>query len=184
MVRITWQLAHTSSHFFSSAIVSVRERLPTISLMFPIFLEPREVIPVHHPHREHFTAIRARHTFFECGHPRARLHQMDSSTGSSRALSTLVVIATVVGTATLTAIGELPGARIMEFAWCFPEAAHYAPPEGDLVRQGWFLLTSVIHRKRPNVPSRLARMSGSRGNLRTPARTSLSRQGSSGGSDP
>jgi hypothetical protein len=37
MVRITWQLAHTSSHFSSSAIVIVRELFPTISLMFPTF---------------------------------------------------------------------------------------------------------------------------------------------------
>jgi hypothetical protein len=37
MVRITWQLAHTSSHFVSSASVIVRERLVTISLMFPTF---------------------------------------------------------------------------------------------------------------------------------------------------
>src|SRR5438093_8862211 len=37
MVRSTWQLAHTSSHFFNSSRTTGRERFPTSSLMDPTF---------------------------------------------------------------------------------------------------------------------------------------------------
>jgi len=40
MVRMTWQLAQTSSHFFSSSSTAARVRLATIELISSTFSKP------------------------------------------------------------------------------------------------------------------------------------------------
>ena len=144
----------------------------------PDFLRAREMVPMHDPHRKYLTAISARHTLLQRRHPRTRLHQAQTSTGKSRRPSTLLVVATVVCAPTFTAIGELTRARIVKLASRFPHPAHRAPPECHRVREGGVVLASLIHRRPTNYPSRLARMSESRGNSRIPTGTSRSPRGS------
>ena len=153
MVRSTWQLPQTSSHFCSSAIVIVRERLPTISLIEPTLLVARKVIPVHHKHREYLPTICARHTRFECGHPCPRLQHPCTLADTSRRLSALSVVAAVVSATTFATVGKLASPRVVKFARCFPQPAHHAASERRVCRNvintaelgDWFVWSPLCH---------------------------------------
>jgi len=112
----------------------------------------RKVIPVHHPHWECLPAICARHTLFECGHPCPRF-QFPSTLPSSPSRSPLLVVATVVRSATLATIGELSRARVVKLTRRLPLPAHGAVFENQAYRNvfntgelgDWLILSPLRH---------------------------------------
>src|SRR5437667_7302230 len=82
------------------------------------------MVPVHHPNREHLTAVGAGQAFFDRGHPCSCFRRACKPACEPRGFSTLVVVPTVVGTPTFPAVGELSSARPVKFSLWFPQPAY------------------------------------------------------------
>lgn len=83
-------------------------------------VKSRQVVPVHDPCRKHLATIGARDAFLERGHPCTRGSNARALALKTRNSPTFVVVATVIGAAARSAVGELTCARIMEFAFRLP----------------------------------------------------------------